>query len=534
MSQPGPLTNLTGDVAELAERLSIAVRIEPELIRTVRVKLLPKLDVSTEADLWFSDAVATRSADSIILRPDVSLFLQQRLARRLAEDANQQDPAWHVWDLLEKLHINSSPALRLEEYVAWLTVLPGEWDHIDRIDEALRPALHALTHEGRTGVIDWFARAWRRLPDPARRALTSWQLAQAVNGGNLRMKIADVPTPVNLGIYDVAAVASAVDDVVLQINRDGSEMLLGPRTLLGTPSIPVPDTDPQVVIVSWVVEDGVTETPLRLRRGERTRLTVGSGLVWLRNARGAVYEVAPPEETDLKRRDPPPTVYLSYAFDSSQHYELVQRLWRFLRAHGINVVIGLPLYDGRSRVQWIKQRIEKADYVLVVPPFRSIDTLAGGEPTPRIGSDLVEDLLRQDGLSWRGRVFLILLPGDTTDALPPNLRGVAVHRVTEFTDEGAESLLRALAQKPLRLWEDVLHPQYMQELQRVATPYRPPESFHFSLPRELAQSYNYRILQSDSVGGPDQRIKTGVLRMVDGMPFLYRFAELPVVTERGL
>src|SRR5215468_9167158 len=51
---------------ELAVPLSVAVRIEPDLIRAIRLGVLPYLDVAAESDLWFSDLVASRGPDSII------------------------------------------------------------------------------------------------------------------------------------------------------------------------------------------------------------------------------------------------------------------------------------------------------------------------------------------------------------------------------------------------------------------------------------------------------------------------------------
>src|SRR5262249_24520346 len=56
---------------DLAVPLSVAVRIEPELIRAIRLAVLPYLDVAAESDLWFSDLVASRGPDSIVLKPEV-------------------------------------------------------------------------------------------------------------------------------------------------------------------------------------------------------------------------------------------------------------------------------------------------------------------------------------------------------------------------------------------------------------------------------------------------------------------------------
>src|SRR5262249_34970166 len=69
--RPDDVISPARGAAELAVPLSIAVRIEPELIRAIRLAVLPYLDVAAESDLWFSDLVASRGPDSIVLKPEV-------------------------------------------------------------------------------------------------------------------------------------------------------------------------------------------------------------------------------------------------------------------------------------------------------------------------------------------------------------------------------------------------------------------------------------------------------------------------------
>ena len=72
---------------QLAVLLSPAVRVEPQLLRWVRLALLPKLDVGAESDLWFSDWVSSRSTEMITLDPAVRPHLYQRLSVWLHERA---------------------------------------------------------------------------------------------------------------------------------------------------------------------------------------------------------------------------------------------------------------------------------------------------------------------------------------------------------------------------------------------------------------------------------------------------------------
>ncbi|QSY49702.1 hypothetical protein [Streptomyces griseocarneus] len=75
---------------ELAVLLSTATRIEPELMRAVRLTAAPRLDVAAETELWFGDLVERRASGHIVLRRDLLPELRQELARQLAtarEDA---------------------------------------------------------------------------------------------------------------------------------------------------------------------------------------------------------------------------------------------------------------------------------------------------------------------------------------------------------------------------------------------------------------------------------------------------------------
>ena len=55
----GLLLERNPDALRLARLLSTAVRIEPELVRHARLRLLPHSDVGAEADLWSSGLLAS-------------------------------------------------------------------------------------------------------------------------------------------------------------------------------------------------------------------------------------------------------------------------------------------------------------------------------------------------------------------------------------------------------------------------------------------------------------------------------------------
>lgn len=273
---------------ELAVLLSVASRIEPELIRAVRIRVAPLLDVSAEADLWFGNFVERRGYGYVSLRGDLLPSLRAELADRLAGSPSGA-PVHRLWSVIERLHKDRSPALFTEEWATWLAIRDGAGSGL-AIERALRPALRALVEQGRDGVARWFAGAWPRLPDPVRRTTTAWQLATVtsarLSGVSLRPEL-----PERLTVTDVGLIAGRLPRAVLRVRRYGPELLLGERADgAGGFTIEVPDTDPRVVDL---LDDPLPRTLLVSRGGTVTE-RVGWGPVQLLAADGAVYALPAP------------------------------------------------------------------------------------------------------------------------------------------------------------------------------------------------------------------------------------------------
>ena len=66
----------------LAKLVSPAAYVEPQLLRRLRLRLLPSADVGAEADLWFGDLVDSRGVDSIVLDRDVASLLRAELKQQ--------------------------------------------------------------------------------------------------------------------------------------------------------------------------------------------------------------------------------------------------------------------------------------------------------------------------------------------------------------------------------------------------------------------------------------------------------------------
>ncbi|MER5339609.1 NACHT domain-containing protein [Streptomyces mirabilis] len=292
-TSPFPVpTDLPPGARELAVALSPAARIEPELMRAVRLNVLPYLDVGAESDLWFSDWVGSRTPTAIALRPSVLPGLRSQLAEKLATSP-ADDPVHTLWEVMSRVHVGLSPALILEERVAWLHVR-GDREPAESVDQALQPALRALVAEGRGGVADWLAGAWERLPEPVRRTRTAWQLATAAVTRAPGLALGALGPPDDLRIGDVALVASALDDVPLPVSLTGEELVVGTGAGPHPVAVPVPDTHPRVI---EVILDGGGPTDGSVRTvtvddGRSVSVPVGDRRrIRLRTARGLMYEL---------------------------------------------------------------------------------------------------------------------------------------------------------------------------------------------------------------------------------------------------
>src|SRR6185503_11803986 len=84
---------------ELARLVSLAARVEPELLRAIRLRHLPKVDAAAEADLWFSPLVQASSPLGLVLRPDVLAELRGELAQE-----ENQLVLKEAWETLELVH----------------------------------------------------------------------------------------------------------------------------------------------------------------------------------------------------------------------------------------------------------------------------------------------------------------------------------------------------------------------------------------------------------------------------------------------
>lgn len=291
---PG-VQEMPGPVRRLAVLLSVATRIEPGLIRALRVGIRPDLDVGVESAVWFGVWAHRNSAEYMAFRPSLLAPLRELLCEELRA-SSAGDAVRRTGETIFRLHHGLSPALALEEQVTWAAVLADagigradpEGDQQSEVDRLLERALRAAveTPGRREGLRRWFTGAWQRFPDRVRQAPTALELFEVLALAERRL------TPLAR-----SEVPGGVGEVALPVRHDGAYLTLGEA---GWPaeSILVPDTQPRVLEVTGDLSSWKKTQKIRVPRSGQVRLAVSHVPVYLRTGRGDIYQVGAPHSSD--------------------------------------------------------------------------------------------------------------------------------------------------------------------------------------------------------------------------------------------
>ncbi|WP_164008268.1 tetratricopeptide repeat protein [Pyxidicoccus trucidator] len=227
----------------LAEVLSLAVRVEPALLRKARLVFAPKLGVGVEADLWFGQLVESSGAGGFVFRREVAELLRERLARNPA----RLDAAWR---LTRSFHPFIPPAAALEEKVTWAALAGHSEEALNReLGSALTAMLSSPSRA--VGIARWALRALPRLPERAQRSETGALLSLAtisrVDGTWLRVNGA-LPARLPARSWRVLDELSGVP---VRLLREPERISFLPPEAQEGHRLELPDTHPPLLELAW-------------------------------------------------------------------------------------------------------------------------------------------------------------------------------------------------------------------------------------------------------------------------------------------
>ncbi|MFL6208020.1 MAG: tetratricopeptide repeat protein [Pyrinomonadaceae bacterium] len=311
------------DAYRLAKTVSLAVRIEPELVRALRLALFAGVDAGAEADLWFSPLVSAQTPVALELVPEVVEPLREDLA-------GDQELLQKAWLLLKDFHAKAPRALQLEEKLTWLALSSERNERA--IEELLASVTDSLKRGPRIGLARWACRALPTLPEKARttEAARELSLAAGVQTGvgpalpvlprrgvteqwlhqfttkNLgRVKVGvRLLKKESAGSRYVAASGSASPPSLLTapvVPADETPMLVefSHPPVASAEQIEVPDTYRLLFEVSWGPDDGQHKRQMSLYPQETQYAEVGYGEVRIRTALGDMHTLRPHFEYDF-------------------------------------------------------------------------------------------------------------------------------------------------------------------------------------------------------------------------------------------
>ena len=271
------------DVALLATFASVATIIEPELLRRLRLELLPTVDTGCEADLWFSPLVEHASTQAMVLRLPVAEVLRRELGTR--------DERTAARELVVKSHQGQSEHLQLEELMVWEFVC-------GRDPTPLLDRVRATLQVGQDSALDtlrWYKRAVHRIPTQASGSQMGDSLSQ------LATMILDLRVPESVisarsfaraetWLFQARDIPQATVDVSCTTNS----IIFALADGVGPSVLEIPNTQPPVLEVEWMAH-GVVESQVVALSANGVEVSVGSATtVTLRTLDGQQYRVSIP------------------------------------------------------------------------------------------------------------------------------------------------------------------------------------------------------------------------------------------------
>lgn len=227
---------------KLALLASLAARIEPELLRKLRLELLPGAGADAEADFWFSDLVEARSPSWLVLSPEAAETLRERCRAEVPND--EQERACRI---IAEAHQQASSLVRLEDELHRHTMRGDE----DAVDEILQSIIAALRGDDALPVARWALRTLPRLSTWVRERPAAWAvrlIADQQLGHVLRIDPAAANVPPE--VWPLLKGALTQTEIWARVIATPPGVELSREPLLGSSPLTVPLTDPLMVQIS--------------------------------------------------------------------------------------------------------------------------------------------------------------------------------------------------------------------------------------------------------------------------------------------
>jgi len=127
------------NVRLLVSLASVTTRVEPELLRSLRLRHLPWLPVDVEADAWFSEFICSRAGGVGHISPVFQTELQRELTAILRAGGRKVRSAEQIGATIADKHRGMSAAVLGVEEALWHGVDPDPNGRSERIVNLATP-----------------------------------------------------------------------------------------------------------------------------------------------------------------------------------------------------------------------------------------------------------------------------------------------------------------------------------------------------------------------------------------------------------
>ena len=381
------------DALRLAEFLSIAVRVEPELLRRARLRLHPGVDAGVEADLWFSPLVQAESPLGLVFFPAVVNLLRNRLA-------TQKSLLAKSWELISAVHRDAPQVIRDEEEITYLSLAFGQ-AALDKIEPKLRNYVKAIVNENRLGVARWAVRAFASWPEPVRRSREAARLIVAASSrlgtfpsldeipddlvSDLRFLLPSDTRKVQVGVRLLEGYVPEGSSPGLSQPAPTYLLELSdpPAQAKGVHRIEAPLMNPFFFELSWRANGEERRKQVSLLRGQTQTFDVGSHELRIRTGLGDVFALRP--DVSPASLQPPARVHIIY---SHRDDRIVDELRKHLSSlERLGIISQGSVWDDtviRAGAEWseeITRALDSTEVILLMisPDFMASDYIYNHE-----------------------------------------------------------------------------------------------------------------------------------------------------------
>jgi 1,4-alpha-glucan branching enzyme len=275
-------------VVLLAKLVSIATQIEPELLRAMRLDIMPGAAASVEGDLWFGPLVQGRDPSGLSLLPEVAGLLREELAA-----PDQREVLDQARRVVTESHARHSPLIQLEERITYLAILRTP-EALAAMEQDLGRAYAALQTSSDDVMARWVSRRLPRMQESTRLSEPALALTRAAS-----LRLGYIPLEGVLAAGESQApwlpeVLRELPRTLIKVRLCPSALELSHAAISDESTIEVPQTSPLTVEVSAPTEDGWTVQRVAITASVPTTLAMPVGPVLrVRNAIGDEIDVAP-------------------------------------------------------------------------------------------------------------------------------------------------------------------------------------------------------------------------------------------------